>query len=384
MDHEKMAGSIISDKYDGQNGRLQGEGSWEKLPLFWFILFLSYRCTRRCGYCYTFNQVGGGNRTEMDASGFSRLLEWIPEVWRANNAKVNVISFLGGEPLLRTDRIKKVMGTVRKHTDGVKGLVTTNGDLVDKVDWNDLQEIKWITINITDSSLEELGRRMRIIGNRSNVSNQTIAATLDDQNLDRILDITRFGIEHGYRLRYNRNIHRGRDGEYKSRLLRQYHALCDLLENYAARGYDVHTTFLLDTLIPSWDQASSPYLCGRSIAAVFPDSTIGPCLRNHSFKTGTLFDADPLKRLQCDTYHFSADKPDIPDECRTCGVKAACQGGCPYDKLLFKGTRSGKSVLCDVHKEIIPRLKYLDKIKTEAQRGTSPAVSAGRGHGSSA
>ena len=352
---------IKENKLSGQleNRRLQGEGSWKSLPLFWFVLFLSYKCTRRCKYCYTFNQIGPGTKTEMDESAFSRLLEWIPEVWRVNNVKVNVISFLGGEPLLRTDRIKRIMEAVRKHTEGMKALVTTNGDLVDGTDWNDLEDIRWININITDSSIEELDRRMRIIARRSNVINQTIAATLDDENLDRVLDITRFGMENGYRLRYNRDIFRGQDAQHQKRLLRQYHALCDLLESYAVKGYDIHTTFLLDTLIPAWDQTSSPYLCGRRIAAVYPDSSIGPCLRNHSYKTGTLFDAEPLKKLQCDTYRFSVSMSDIPDECRECGVKAVCQAGCPYDKLSLTGTRSGKSVLCNVHKEIIPRLKHL-------------------------
>ena len=61
------------------------------------------------------------------------------------------------------------MDTARKHTDGVKGLVTTNGDLVDRVDWNDLENIQWVTINITDSSIEELAGRMMIIADRSNV-----------------------------------------------------------------------------------------------------------------------------------------------------------------------------------------------------------------------
>jgi hypothetical protein len=30
---------------------------------------------------------------------------------------------------------------------------------------------------------------------------------------------------------------------------------------------------------------------------------------------------------------------------------------------LLTGTTIGKSVVCDIHKEIIPRLKYLDTLK---------------------
>jgi MoaA/NifB/PqqE/SkfB family radical SAM enzyme len=229
--------------------RLQGEGNWKKLPYFWFLLFLSYRCTRRCSYCYAFNQVGDGNTSEMDENTFSRLLDWIPEVWEINDVKVNALDFLGGEPLLRTDLIKKVMDTVCQNTNGMQGIVNTNGDLVDTVNWDDLEAIQWITTNITDTDIIELSRRMDIIKSRSNVINQTIAVTLDDDNLERLSDITRFGLENGYRLRYNRNLYKGLDVPYRLRLLKKYHELCDVLEDYAIRGFDVHTTFLLDTLL---------------------------------------------------------------------------------------------------------------------------------------
>lgn len=352
-----------------RNSRIRGEKGWEKLPLFWFLLFLSYKCTRRCSYCYAFNQVGEGNTAEMDENTFSRLLDWIPEVWKVNGVQVNIINFLGGEPLLRTDRIRKVMDAVQARTGGMQGLVNTNGDLVDRVNWEDLEHIQWMTMNITDNSLAELSRRMKVVAGRSNVKNQTIAVTLDDDNLDRILDIARFGIENGYRLRYNKDLFRGKDSGYQKRLLKKYHELCDLLEAYIARGYEVHTTFLLDILIPLWEMEASPYPCGRRMAVVFPDGGIGPCIRDHGVKTGTLFDPDPLSKIQCETFHFDLGKPDIPDECRTCEARTTCQGGCPRDKLLLTGARSGKSVACEVHREIIPRLRRLDqfKYKTRSQ-----------------
>jgi len=86
----------LQDMYAKEDGRLKGKDRWEKFPLFWFHLFPSYKCTRRCAYCYAFNQVGDDNAMEMDEHTFSRLSEWIPEVWKVNNVKVNSIIFLGG------------------------------------------------------------------------------------------------------------------------------------------------------------------------------------------------------------------------------------------------------------------------------------------------
>jgi radical SAM protein with 4Fe4S-binding SPASM domain len=353
--------------YLAESGRLQGPPGWEKFPLFWFLLFLSYKCTRRCSYCYAFNQVGDGNTAEMDENTFARLVEWIPEVWRANNVKVNVIVFLGGEPLLRTDRIKRVMEAAYRHTDGMQGNVTTNSDLVDTVNWDDLEDIQWITTNIADNSLAELARRMRIIKERSNVVGQTVAATLEDENLARVVEIARFGVENGYRLRFARNLFRGLDAEYKRRLLAKYHEVCDLLEGYLARGHDVRTTFLFDNLIPGWPEASSPHLCGKRVATVFPDGAVGPCIRNQSFKTGTIFDADPMRRIQSDLFHYDLSRPDLPAECKGCEARSICHGGCPNDKLLLTGKVAGRSVICDIHREIVPRLKTLERL--HAARG---------------
>ena len=355
----------LKSMYEKDDGRFKLAGEWEKMPAFWFTLFLSYKCTRRCAYCYSYNQDADGNNVEMDDHTFARLLEWIPEVWSMNNVKVNTVGFLGGEPLLRTDRIKQVMDAVYNNTDGMQGYLYTNGDLVDSVNWDNLEDIQWITTSVTDISIEELARRMKIVGEKSNAIGQTIAVTLDDYNLERLLDISRFGVENGYRLRYQKDIYRASDAEYKRRELQKYHELCDLLESYIMQGYYVHTTFLLDTLIPTWEDEVAPYPCGKRNAVVFPDGRVGPCIRDHSFASGTIFDPDPLKIIQCDTFHYDLAREDISDECRQCEYRTSCQGGCPYDKILMNGTRAGKSVECKIHKEIIPRLRYLSQLKKE-------------------
>lgn len=347
--------------YAADDGRVTGGTGWEKLPLFWFLLFLSYECTRRCRYCYTFNQVGDTDPPRMDENRFAALLDWIPRVWETNNVKVNIINFLGGEPLMDTPRIRRVMETVTHTTAGMQGMVNTNADLVDRIDWDDLHAIQWITVNATDTGIPELARRMNVIARHSNVINQTIAATLDDANLHRILDLTRFAMDNGYRLRFNKDLFKGSDPAYLDRLLENYHALCDLLETYAVRGYAVHTTFLLDFLIPLWNRDTSPYPCGRRVAVVFPDGGTGACIRDHRTRTGTIFehDQDPLAAVRCPTYHFDRLEPDIPGECRTCESGTVCQGGCPHDKLVHRGSRAGKSIACRIHREIIPRLRDL-------------------------
>ena len=70
-----------------------------------------------------------------------------------------------------------------------------------------------------------------------------------------------------------------------------------------------------------------------------------------------------MSKIQCETFHYNIEEQNLPDECKECESRTACQGGCPFDKLLLTGTTSGKSVVCEIHKEIIPRLRYLEELK---------------------
>ena len=59
------------------------------------------------------------------------------------------------------------MDSVYTSTDGMQGFVFTNGDLVDTVNWDDLEDIQWISMNITDNTIDEVARRMQIIGEQA-------------------------------------------------------------------------------------------------------------------------------------------------------------------------------------------------------------------------
>ena len=72
-----------------------------------------------------------------------------------------------------------------------------------------------------------------------------------------------------------------------------------------------------------------------------------------------------MVKIHNKSFQYDLSRVDIPDECRQCESRTTCQGGCPYDKLVTTGTTSGKSVACDILKEIIPRLRRLDQLKNE-------------------
>ena len=80
-------------------------------------------------------------------------------------------------------------------------------------------------------------------------------------------------------------------------------------------------------------------------------------------RSGTIFDANPTRLIQSDSFRYDLEKPGLPEECRVCESRAVCQGGCPNDKLVLTGSAAGKSVMCEIHREIIPRLRQLEELK---------------------
>jgi len=340
---------------------------WDMTPTFWFPLYLSYKCTRRCPDCFVFNQKNNSQQ-EMSDKIFTDLLEWVAYVSKSHGLNYTMLLFLGGEPLLRTDRIKKLMDYVQEQYPKTIGSIYTNADLVDSVNWDDLRCLNFYNVNITNISIDELQRRMSIIQSQSNPDHQSVVAVMNTYNMSRICDITNFAVENGYLLHYHKNMCGWSEPSYKQLLLKSMHIVCDCLETSLKNGYKIHTTFLFNTIISWWNKDYSPYTCGKRSAVVYPNGTVGVCLRNHFDKVGTIYDKNPLGIIQNEKYHLDYNRKDLPDECSKCDIKDVCQGGCPNDKLFNFGTTKMKSIMCEIYKEIIPRLKYLDTLKENRRK----------------
>lgn len=340
---------------------------YEYVGLFWLTLYLSYKCTRSCSYCYTRHQKD--IPSEMSDEMFEHLLEFIPKVYIASKVAVMLIIFLGGEPLLRTDRVRRIMDRVNKDGLYCGASLFTNGDLLDTVNWDDVKDVIMWNLNVCDLSLAEIKRRTDIIQKNGNVFRQTIVVTMDDENMEgtRIEDIMRLAIENRHRVRLYRNMYKGLDMEYKKAVIKKFHAAIDVAEEYKAKGYPFSYDFFMGILVPhNWDDfgITTPYGCGRGVLSVRPDGSISPCLRDHTSDFGkTIYTEDPIQAVKCDSYRWTYKRDDIPEDCKKCESRQVCQGGCPNDRLVSYGRFDGKPPFCEVDKEIVPRLMALQRKK---------------------
>jgi len=360
------------DKY--KDRKVSKIPSWESMPMSWIAVYLSYYCTRTCPSCYI--KAQGKHSGEMSDEMFEDFVEWVPKVYEESDKKQFLLIFLGGEPLLRTDRIKRVMDRIAKDSLPITGGIFTNGDLLDVVNWDDLRYLYSWHFNITDLSPQEYLRRAMIIKENSEALYLTNTCVLTDENIlgTRVEEIVTIACENNFRCRFYRNMFEGNNQEYKERLIKKYHSILDVMEKYSSRGYHVSYDYVQDYILPqNWDKYPdiySRYFCGRGVLSVRPDGSVGPCLRNHEVTAGTIYSEHPNQLMRNDNFRWAYKRPDAPQECKICDIKDICQSGCPNDKLATFGRFDTKSPFCEVYKSVIPRLmelrkKYSKRIKYE-------------------
>ena len=347
-----------------------GADVYRYMPIFGWAFYLSSKCTRKCPQCYTFSNPMSNK--EMPDEMFKRLLDFIAETHEKSNIAIHQLTFMGGEPLLRTDRVKQITEVARTKTSGMVSVLVTNGDLLDTVNWHDLEGVTVWGMNITDLPLAEIDRRITIIRKNHQSKSHTLFATLDYENLEenRMEEVVAYGLENNCRFRFTINSFKGTDEAYKKRVLAKLHSIVDVCEKYHAKGYAIPTSYILDKTIPhDWEHVETkhknftPYLCGRKVISIKADGDISPCIRHHGISIGNIYEQPEviLEKLKQPEWEFSYANKFIDTECMTCDVRFVCQGGCPLMRLMAYGKIEGKFPLCQIHKEIIPRLMAITR-----------------------
>lgn len=340
---------------------LEARGKWSKnLPVY-LMLNMTYRCNRRCSFCYCQEQIKKTNIIDMSDKVVEDAGKWIVS-WLYSQ-KVNYLpcAIVGGEPSLVMDKTAKlskyILDNKPEFTRFLPGLFT-NGDNFLELDPELFNYIYMFSYHISDTSIEEAKIRIDYAKKFPQFINKVLVATLDYNNLNRIEDITRLAMDNGFRMRYYRNCYSGNDEEYKDKFLSSMHKCVDILENYKSKGYHVPTGALLDVMIPYWNSENSPYSCGNRIVVIHPDGSVHACTRNFNSKIGDIWSLEnPLRHVN--EFWWDYHRPDIHPDCLTCEVNKVCHGGCPNDRMITYGTYAGKSPFCKIYKEILPRLRDL-------------------------
>lgn len=359
----------VSGELDPETGRWTGTGKYKYFAGFTFLVDFTNNCTRHCSFCYARNE--GNLKGRMSDETFESFLEWVKYVYEVNMVKYNLMIFMGGEPLLETPRIKATMKYILGNVSPIfYGMVATNGDLIDKINWDDVQDIDFWMQSIHDTDLKEHNRRMNAVKESiPRLQSQSTVIVCTERNMERIGELTHSAIENGHRLRIYREMYSIKDVAYRGRLLGAYNKVLDIFEDYANQGHDIPLDALFDALSPKYHKGYdgypvSPYMCGRNYASIRSDGTVGGCIRKKKVADTHVREFD-REKLKTPEHQWRLSHKRHPDECFECEVKTECQGGCPNDRELVTGSPVGKSIMCEVHKPVILRMQKILNIMKE-------------------
>jgi len=348
----------LVDLFKNTDNRIVGKGEWKYFPLYWAEVSLTQKCTRKCDFCYVSNQLTPNK--SMDEQTFQQLCKWLPATYQQHNYLLGMVVFLGGEPLLEATKIKRLMDIVFEKTPGMLGIIHTNGDLLDKIDWNDVVRINQWTLHITDLTMQEIERRMHIIDIHTpdNPGKQGLTFVWDKLNMERAEDIVNYAIDNNF---YIKSYHNATDHrpEYEKELISTFDRILPICKSRKYKPRYNYSMFIDEiSITPSFNGSMWP--CGRRLFAVLPDGKITSCTRDSACSfagVGSIYDDDIINKV--------AVKKDIrrkwenQPECSDCSVKNYCQGGCFADRVLSGGSLTSRFPMCNFYQNVLPQIEQL-------------------------
>jgi uncharacterized protein len=311
-------------------------------------------CNFKCPYCFEKEE----NNISMNDKVQDSIVKFIEKATANNKSTMLNISWMGGEPLLRFDIIKKLTKKIQKLNVIINASIVTNGFLLSKQKAKLLLSMGINHIQITLDGLGEENNKTRIHKQEGIDTFKEIIKNIDEfYKVDGICDKISINI----RVNLNKN-----EENYTLKFLRTY---VFLRKRYQYRNFYISPGFIEDiksngaTLNCEFDRASiKDFFCdmvkfGVKEFSLYPkdricecsvrspqDYVIGPkgelysCWENIGLKENTIgfLDENGTPKLTNELlryrYLVSADYINS-EECLSCFLLPVCDGGCPEKRI---------------------------------------------------
>jgi radical SAM protein with 4Fe4S-binding SPASM domain len=295
-----------------------------------------------------------------------RTIEILKAQCEFHDPKFLMITALGGEPTMFPEILERIWDETEKEIApmGIRLTYTvyTNGNFIlqpvdDRME-KILQKCNTIFFNIRHLPMDEVARRLEVLSKYPKAVR--ITAVMDDFNMERIEEITKLCLETGSKPYFSPLSGVTHDPGYQWKLLIAWNRFLDLIEE-ERNGMWQHR-FYLDAIFhhvaPQWDKDKSYSLCGKQM--IFdPDGLVRNCPRDPDAVVGHMMDhrfTSESYRKRPQKYSATLNRHDTPEDCKVCEVRQQCQTDCPYERRI-----TGKSPMCNIWREIIPRAKSLSE-----------------------
>jgi radical SAM protein with 4Fe4S-binding SPASM domain len=333
----------------------------------WFQVNLSFLCNANCPYCYVDEKE---NPHTLSNENIQNLVDFGKFIISTYGVKKIKITFLGGDPLLRLDKVEYLAKKAKEEIpcEVVLWLFTNGIELTHEVA-SRLKDLGiFILLSANHTNHKDILNRCEIISNVQPVTRVSIA--VDRTNLMRLEYLSQDILSRGWHVRYFVENQSFKGVGFVEDYEKVLSSCLDLVDTYVANP--VRLIYLYENFDPRVQDDKSVYLVGRSICVFDPDGTVRPAT--------SLKDAAVLGKLG-DKHDYFANMINFPNrlvdlprwsaqgiiECNNCEVRSFCQGGYPPPRWYAYGRFDRPTPYCRAFKKLIP--KFVGIYNTKARIG---------------
>lgn len=337
-------------------------------------LHITNQCNLNCRYCYI-----NKNNIDMDFDVAKEIIDKLIVSLKENNFNKIVLSFSGGEPLLRVDLIEKIIDYCNTfHNISFSYRILTNGILIgDRV----IKLIKEnnVDVRISLDGIKEYNDKNRcyydkrgsyydvvdgILYLKKNDIEPTINVVVTKENIDGLFELTKrlidFNLPFRFSLEKSNNNIMPSIINVQSKIIRKLKSCLKLILKCYSKGI-FDNSFNVDDI--SFNNSTCRNCgVGDNIIAIGSNGDVALCGMDLCRPISNIYkDNDLISKINaCEVSKFNINKV---NECKSCIWKHVCNNGCPVLNYNIFGDFNKKSSYCKIYREIIPLLYEIEIAK---------------------
>lgn len=335
--------------------RVEARPTPEAWPIRRFVIANTSACNLACTYCYNQyeeNRPSFREKPVLSAEDLERAMRTLARL--SGGATELELLFLGGEPLLRFDRIRQACELRRQLPElagkHVRIFLITNGTLLTEevLDFCSRENVH-VKISL-DGNRAQHDRNRRFAGGRGSYDTimdrlpaymgrythpcKAVTATVDSRQADLVALVEHF-VALGFRqIELTELYGTGDRDDGPRRLEENYRGLSRLLAGFIRSRRYVHLLPLAPVLQGLHRRNPRDYPCrtGLDSVALFADGSYCPChhfMGDAGYRAGTVATGPELPALRA-----LPRRVDEIDECRSCWARHLCGGTCYHRALV--------------------------------------------------
>ena len=329
-----------------------------------YTIHLTDRCNLNCKYCYE-------NKENEDISfeNIKKLIDY--EV--KQKSKYSIITFYGGEPLLKKDLIKATIEYIKSKKSKTKFYygITTNGTLVDDEFIKMIKENNFVDVAYSFDGMEDTQNLNRVTAEGKetfekvsknarkllyNFENVTAMVVVTKNNLEKLSENVKYLISFGFEsinLLFN-YLDNWEDKDLE-KIKEQYNNIAEIYYDKILKEEDIEIPLIdekIKTYIKGYDCNEECNLGMKNIN-VGTDGNFYPCVqfvKNEQFIIGNCEEGIDFRKREKLILNSKKEN----DICKNCAIKKRCKHTCSCKNyMLTKDINKLSPIVCETEKIII-------------------------------